>query len=179
MRKVRNILLAIIIIFAVAFAALYNIPWSYKINKTVQGVECRIGDPDYSEKVTIKIDGTYKQYLFKNNTFKGNISIDKYAFTKEKHLQQTTFYNNTAFLIYHNIQYGNIDSNIMGDLCCTPDFSKLLITISEPIDADTKSMNVGDLLFISAPADNRSTAFKISRDLSKNASSFLQLVKWE
>jgi hypothetical protein len=57
------------------------VPWTDKISTTIQGVQCRIGDTNYEENVSITIDGKYKSYLFKNDTFNGTISIDKYDFT--------------------------------------------------------------------------------------------------
>jgi hypothetical protein len=65
----------------------------------------------------------------------------------------------------------------LGILCCSPNFDKLLIGISEPIEADAKSWSGDNGLFISAPAENRVQALEVARELSSK-SKYLSRTDW-
>ncbi|HEX3021891.1 MAG TPA: hypothetical protein VHP81_05815 [Lachnospiraceae bacterium] len=90
--------------------ALYKIPWTTNVDKTIDGVECRIGDKDYLDNVTISIKGTYKNYLFKNDTFKGTIEIDKYDFTKDGASVLLEFLDDAGALTYFILEMENLNS---------------------------------------------------------------------
>lgn len=150
---------------------IYIIPWRHTIDTTIQGIQCRIGDEDYSENVSIKVKGVYTQYLIKNDTFEGMISIDSYDFTLDVPIAPTQFYDGHANLIYDNMRS-------LGMFICTPNFDKLLITVDEPIEATSKSWSGNNGLIISAPAKNRAQALEIAKILSSK-SKWLSPTKWD
>lgn len=145
-------------------------PWSYKIDTTLQGIQYRIGDEDYSEDVIIKAKGVYKQYLIKEDTFEGIISIDIYDFTHEVPIGPERFYDGNANLTYQNM-------HSLGFFICTPDFDKLLIGINEPIGANSSGWSSKNGLIICAPADNREQGLEITKVLSTK-SKWLSQSKW-
>lgn len=162
MIKVFGFLSTIIIVIILV---LYFIPWTDKINTTLQGVQYRIGDKNYEEKISIKIDGEYKNFLFKNDTFHGTISIDKYDFTSNGSSVSLQLGNGNAFLIYMNVVDGKPIQNPLGIIYCTPQFKKLVICVSEPLDKNSYVWNKNNGLFISAPSSSRSQAIDAAKAL--------------
>ena len=71
----------IICTLIVVFIDLYSLPIKKNIDIVVNGVHWKIDNENYSEKTSITIKGTYKNYLIKKDTFNGNIIIDLYDFT--------------------------------------------------------------------------------------------------
>lgn len=166
------------LIFAViliTFLVLYNVPWRYKIDTTIKGVQSRIGDENYVEDVSIIVKGVYKQFLFKEDIFDGNISVDKYDFTA--YGSNTPFYFNNSFsvLIYTRALNGSPINKALGSIISQPDFKQLLITVYEPIESDSKGWSADNGLFISAPAENRDQAIIIAKTLSEKQK---WLVNW-
>lgn len=176
MKKFKICGITFVIIFII-FILIYYIPWQLKINNVIQGVQSRIGDKEYSENVSIKINGIYKQYLFKKDVFEGTISINKYEFTHNVPTSNTVFMNGYANLIYSKIVNGNLNTTYLGAISCSSDFSKLLISISEPLQGNDLNWNKENGLFICAPAFNREEALEIAKKLSKN-SKWFDNTKW-
>ncbi|HEX3076026.1 MAG TPA: hypothetical protein VHQ24_04080 [Lachnospiraceae bacterium] len=136
------------------------------MDKTIEGVECRIGDKDYLDNVTISIKGTYKNYLFKNDTFKGTIEIDKYDFTKNGASVLLEFLDGAGALTYFNFRNGEPELDSLGRIFCNPSFDKVLIFVFEPIAADSSSWSADNGLFISAPSATREEAIEIPKSFS-------------
>lgn len=157
---------------------LYVFPWQYDVDSRIQGVQFRIGDEGYSEKVSVAIKGEYKRYLFKNDTFEGTISIDRYPYTLEEPIIQAVFIDGYASITYAGVKDGDPDMHMLGVLCCTPDFRKLLIGISEPLNADSGSWSTKNGLVICAPAESRAEALKNAKLLSRK-SKLLSKVNWK
>ena len=111
--KIGWILTSIIIICL----SIYFIPWRHKIDTTIQGVQFRIGDKEYSKDVSIKVNGVYKQYLIKKDTFEGAISIDIYDFTHNTTIATTTFYDGHGDLIYKNKNKGHLGLDLFRVIC--------------------------------------------------------------
>lgn len=158
----------------------YNFPWAQKIDTTIQGVQCRIGDADYSEDVSIIVKGVYKQYLVKNDIFEGTVSIDKYDSTLAIPMSTAHFHNGNASLEYITYSKAGKILNIhtLGFLSCTPNFDRLFIGVYEPIDGDSKSWNGNNGLIICAPANNRVEALSVAKILLSK-SKVLSQVNWE
>ncbi len=144
---------------------LYIFPWNQKINTTLKGIECRVGDNDYSQDISITIKGDYKHFLFKSDTFHGTISIDKYKITSDDSKVSLVFNKGKSFLIYMNVVDGKAIQNPFGLIYCTPNFKKLSIFIYENSDDNTYTWDTKDGLFISAPSSNRTRSIKIARYL--------------
>lgn len=166
--KNRSCIFIILLIFCFI---IYVFPWIHKIDTTIQGIQFRISDEDYSEDVSIKVKGVYNQYLIKNDTFEGIISIDSYDFTLDVPITPTKFYDGHADLIYDNM-------HSLGWLICTPDFDKLMITVYEPKEVISKGWSGENGLIISAPAKNRVQALEIAKILF-NKSKWLSRTKWD
>lgn len=168
-------ILAIVLVICLV---IYVFPWRHKIDITVRGIQCRIGDADYSEDVLITVKGVYKQYLIKNDTFEGTISIDIYDFTLDMPMTPALFYDGYANLIYLNIQDGVPNMRTFGLLSCTPNFDKMLIGVSEPLEAESKCWSGENGLFICAPAQNRAQALESAKILSSK-SKLLSHTNWD
>jgi hypothetical protein len=168
----------ILLVFFVLCLSLYLFPWKSKVDTTIQGVQCRIGDEKYIKKVSVKIKGTYSNFLIKNDTFRGTISISDYDFTSDGSDVSLQFYNGSAFLVYNKISDGKPDMNPFGILYCTPDFKQLLICVSEPVEKDSGSWSAEKGLFISAPAETRSQALETARQLSSESET-LKSILWQ
>jgi hypothetical protein len=150
-------------------------PWRHKIDTTIQGIQCRMGDEDYSEDVSINVKGVYKNYLIKNDSFEGTISIDSYDFTLGVPIIPTQFSDGYANLQYEGKNY--LEFYIFGFFICTPNFDKLLIGVHEPIEGDSKSWSGENGLIICAPAKNRIQAVEIAKILSRK-SKWLSHADW-
>jgi hypothetical protein len=144
-------------------------PWRHKIDVTLKGVQCRFGSDDYSEEVSIHVEGVYKQYLFKADAFEGSVSVDKYASTHDKDVLPVSFHDGYGQLVYDYIEDGNFHTNSFGFIFCTPEIDKLFISVYEPIDSDSKGWSGKDGLFICAPAENREQALEIAKSLSSKS----------
>ena len=162
----------IFVIVLVVCIIIYIFPWQHKIDTTIQGVQWRIGDADYSEDVLITVKGIYKQYLFKDDVFEGKISIDIYDFSLDVPIIPAHFDDGYASLIYH---YDFLDMRSFGTLSCTPNFDQLFIGLHEPIDTRPKGWNGDNGLNICAPANNRTQALETAKILSKKSKLFSKI----
>lgn len=168
----------IAIIFIFCFV-LFFIPFSHKIESTQQGIQCRIGDKDYSENVSISIKGIYNNFLFKNDTFDGLITIDKYKYTLNATETIMHYCNSYYILDYCKFNRdGSIDMNHLGTICFTPNMENILIMVSEPIENTPKKWNGNDGLFISVPAKSRAKAINIA-DYISSRNKFLSNIDWD
>lgn len=158
-------LIAIIVLMILLI--LYIFPWKNKINTTIQGVQCRIGEKNFVEDISITIDGDYKRYLFMDDIFYGTISIDNYEFTSDGSNVSLKFNKGKSFLIYMNVIDGKPIQVPLGAIYCTPNFKQFLICISEPVHSDSNRWNADLGLFISAPSLNRSQAIDIAKNLAE------------
>ncbi len=167
MKRFKEFSLILLGVIIALLIILYIFPWNQRINTTMKGIKCRISDDNYSENVSISIKGDYKHYLFKNDTFDGTITIDKYRFTSDGSYVSLEFNKGKSFLIYMNVVDGKAIQNPLGTIYCTPNFKKLLICIYEPVNDNSYNWDNNDGLFISAPTTSRNKALEIAENLSK------------
>ena len=172
--KTIGIIIAVILLMGIV---LYHIPVRYKINKVLSGAECRLGDITYIKNRSITVNGIYYQYLFQKDTFKGTIKIEGYDFTSKDRMIPLSFYDGKSGLTYIKVENGIPIQNTLGFISCTPDFDRLYIGVSEPIDAESKSWSNNNGLFISAKAGNRNEAVGIAKELSKKGK-WMSNIKW-
>lgn len=164
---VKKIVLSIIAA-AIVLLLLYAIPIRHKINTTYEGLQCRIGDPDYSENVSVTVDGYYYSYLFKADRFEGQIIVDKYDFTQDGYnLIPLRFSTSFAPLTYYKINSGAVFHNSLGSFYCKPVLKQGLICVYEPVNENPNGWNGENGLFISFPAGTRSEAANIARNLTE------------
>ena len=175
MVKKIGLLVTVVIIVCIL---LYIIPFRHKINTTLEGLQCRIGDASYSEEITITVQGNYFSYLFKDDRFEGKILVDKYDYTLDgSWVFPLQFTDGWTPLIYHNNKDGKPVQNALGSIYCTPAFRQVLICVYEPIDGDSKGWDSKKGLFISIPAKTRSQAVNITKNLSKRNEG-ISLINW-
>jgi len=86
MKNKHHIFEIIVALVAIAAVILLSVPIPIHMDKHLEAMQYKLDDPNYSEKVDIHVEGKYSLYLVKQDTFMGNISIDKYPQTVEKHL---------------------------------------------------------------------------------------------
>lgn len=147
-----------LILILALIVLLFIVPWRHNIDNTYQGLEYRVGYPDYLERnLNITVKGVYKDYLFKKDTFEGIISIDKYDFTQNTKMSKLTFFDGKATISYFNLQH-------LGFIICEKDFSKFFIGVDE-----ATGWNGGEGLIITAPATTREEAIKMTKELSKKS----------
>lgn len=162
---------------AVIGLAVCVLPFRRNIDTVLKGEECRIGDEEYSKEISLLVKGTYNQYLIKSDTFEGTIEISGYDNTRDGYTASLDFRHGYSILFY----YDNIDGlpihNSFGLICCTPDFSQVLICINEPPEANSKGWGGDNGLYIAAPATNRNEAADIAEKLS-GKSKWFSGVKW-
>ncbi len=151
------------------FFMLYSVPWRYRVDTEIRGIQARIGDRDYAENVSITVRGVYKRFLFKEDIFDGTIAVDKYEFTLNGSDFPFRFYDNSSTLLYVTNIKGSYTHEYLGRVyACTPSFEQLLILVSEPIDSNRNRWTAESGLYISAPAENGYQAIEIARYFSEN-----------
>jgi len=149
-----------IVIVLIIASVVFFIP--EKINKEYSAVMCRLGDPDYSENLIIKIHGEVSS-VFGKRTFKGIIDIGDTQMSFEK-LQFDRF--GRASLFYYDktakyyLSYGDFVSQNMA--------TGFTICVLERIDDRSSSWSCMDGLIISAPANNRAEAVDIFNKLMEH-----------
>jgi hypothetical protein len=173
----KKVIAAIVISLIVGFL-IYNIPYSNKVNTTLQGVQCRIGDEAYSEKVTLKIQGNYSDYIFKDDTFQGKILVDKYEYSMKDPEVFLKFRDGYSVLRYYKIKPNANTPNCIGTISIYKDFKKILILVDEPNSGGSQGWSGENGLYIGAPAENIKQANAIAKDLAKK-SIWLSYTNWD
>lgn len=163
-----------IIIFMLFFlligVAICFLPLQQNINTTLEGLQCRINEAEYSEKITIRVYGKYNQYLFRDDTFKGKISTSIHGDIWSKKDGKLVFSDNNTQLI--SLSGGENDyskNDYFGNLLCTKNFSEILILVGEETTPDSKGWYGENGLYVVAPADNKNDAINIAEKLSKRS----------
>jgi len=168
-------------------------PLQHRINRTINGVECRLGSDDASTPIAITVDGTYKQYflhwLGRVDIFSGTITVQGYPQT-EYGLLLIRFYHDTHykydFSVPSHFTGGNsVDFSWMtytaddmvpyslGAINCTPNFSKLFIRVYEPDSSGNLSWNMNNGLMICCPAENKADAVQVAKSFTSGPDSML------
>ncbi|MCL2461764.1 MAG: hypothetical protein FWF44_03800 [Defluviitaleaceae bacterium] len=173
---------ATIILFAVNL-----IPFTHHVDRTLNGVKCRLGNQDEATQTSVYINGNYTQYLLhwagKLDSFSGMISVQDAPLTAVTNVHMT-FTNNWSAMSYDfnqsDIEAGAIDyTNVPADIYCTPGFSKVFMLLFEPIPAkvDTSGVSNGysiaSGLILCCPAESREDAIQIAKSLSSSSDSFM------
>jgi len=119
----RCIVLAVLLIVL----AVCLLPLPRRINREYDALEWRCGDGEYSVERTVRIDGTYFDYLFRTDTFNGSIVIEGYPAT-ERPMSRCRFEDGLGGLWYQD------EETLMkgfGMLLLKPDGSEFLICLYE------------------------------------------------
>ncbi len=183
-------LIALIVIVAIfvavgLFIILHEI--SLAVDTTIDGIQYRINDPGYEERVKIRISGIYKESLFQDSTFKGKIQISNYDFT-QSYTASIVFNGDFSYVTYYNYgeknsdhmkKTGIVDTPItLGQICTSKSFKQVLMTVfEENVDGSGSGWDSGSGIIICAPATTRAEAVKLAEKLSKGSSILNDYVK--
>lgn len=170
-----KIIILVLLVIAIGICVL---PYSTKINKTVDGGLYRIGDSSEYKPSSVHVEGTYRSYLLRNDTFDGYIEISNLEQTKESKVYTLIYRDGFANLMYNKSFQGMPDHYVAGAILNDRDFRNILILVDEPINGDSKSWSGDGGLFIVAPSDTRNEALDRAKSLSKK-SHWLEEMEWE
>ena len=181
--KIAVVVVFIIIAMFGAYFIFHEV--SFGVDTTLDGVQYRIGDPSYVERVTIKMTGIYKSYLFKDSTFYGSIEISNKDITKD-YTASITFKGDYSYLTYFD--YGKKSDKVsetgivstpvtLGQICYAKNFKQILFTIfDEYTDQKGTGWNSKSGMVIVAPATTRTEAVLAAEKLA-NGSTILKKIK--
>ena len=180
-------LIVIVVIFVSIglFVILHEI--TLAVDTSVDGIQYRINDPGYEERVTIKISGIYKESLFQDSKFTGKIQISNHDFT-QTYNAEIKFSGDFSYVTYYNYGDKNFDHMkktgivetpiTLGQICTSKSFKQILLTVFEDNMGSTGSgWNSQSGVIICAPATNRAEAVKLAEKLSKGSSILKDYVK--
>ena len=156
----KKALIIIISLAALVLLILYFIPISYPLKKTMTAIEIRHNDPQHIVQREIQIDGQYSLYLFKPDSFRGDLVIEGYDFTKNHEPSEIQIQNETTMLAY--FKFGD-DFGIIpfGPLLATRNFREVFIGVYE-----NNGWGGGDGLSLFAPASTKGEAKAVWQTLS-------------
>ena len=107
----------------------------------------------------IRIFGTYKRYLFRNDVFKGHITLtnNKLTYSSRAFLADISFHDwynmkSSWFVYYSSVYHKSMDG---GKIHISGAFNKVIINVC---DKDGKLTDY----YISAPANDRQAAFDLA-----------------
>ena len=160
----------ITIILVLLLLILSIIPWPKSIDSEIEGIRYQLGheNMDYSEKVSIKFDGTYYRSVlgvFKRS-FKGYIYINGLIINSDEafYLKFDRWDRSDLRQTYYYYDENRVKSEHFGTLYADGNFQAITINIMIGT-YERKNWNSGDGFMISAPAANREEALELSRDL--------------
>jgi hypothetical protein len=169
----------IIIGILIGLVGICFMPLSQNIDIVLDGKEYRIGNSEYEEDRTIEIQGKYKDYLFRDDTFEGKINIGGYNFLDKYDETNFTVVDEVASLRYYGVDQGRTIITSFGAMAFSNNFKEVLICVDEPAsESSSKSWTSENGLFIVAPATNHELDLLLAKKLSKK-SDWLSGVKWK
>ncbi|MCY6355224.1 hypothetical protein [Clostridium sp. ZS2-4] len=165
----------LVILFVVLVLAYVYIAFPRTYNKTFQGIKYRLGETNnqFTEKVTISINGKLSNDFIFGKKFVGKIKINDLEFPKENELKEIKLkfdkYNRSNIQYYFVNKAQTFSQVTYGPIYINDDFSQLTINIMEPQNLYIPNKKwIGDNgLMIAAPASNRKEALQISNSLMK------------
>lgn len=143
-------------------AAVCLLPLPRYIDVEHQGLQWRLGTPDYAEPRTVSINGTYYDYLFRRDTFSGFIRVEGYPLTDKAVLSCIIEKGHYGFCSYMGDD-GMATS--IGSQLMQPDGSEIMLLISEDGHWDGKGG-----LMLTAPSTTREEAVAMANRLAKELS---------
>lgn len=150
-----------VIILAIVAALVCILPLPVKIDTTLSGIRWENGNSDYSEDAEITVRGTYYRYLFRDNTFKGEISVSglegmEFGSSSKLRLANAAEVNAK----YGSLLYYSNKKNafaMAGSIAVDGAFNGIVILLNEN--------TYGEYQIITAPAADRETAVGLAADI--------------
>ena len=160
MKIYKKLIIYGIFIFFIIWIVNYLSP--RRLNKEYSGEIYRIGVSNYSEHIKINIDGNLYKGLFKGDKFKGTIIIGDKKLLK---LDMIIDNEGMGLLFYFEESVGEYTS--YGSIIFSNKKDEFTISVFEENKdkKEFKSWYSKEGLLISAPANNRDEALKLSNDL--------------
>ena len=172
------VIIGIIMILAI----LLILPLCKKVQITTSTMLYRNGNSDESQPITISLDGTYKRFLTKQNTFEGSIEItgiEELSYINSEQLS-LVFHNNTAVLyfMHYNAEKGDFESQMLGDLIIDDSFDNFMLTVFEPVTAEVsgKTWSITGGLFLTNNAQSRDDAIENAKALCRDNEWFSEII---
>ncbi|MFN7253395.1 MAG: hypothetical protein ACK4M9_21880 [Anaerobacillus sp.] len=170
MRKI--IVVSILLIVGLSLVW-YTFPKTH--SHTLQGVSYQLGNEEFVEKVTIKIDGKFKKSLTGERTFKGTIDIEgeDIPVPLEERTLELVFNDNIfkddyfASIVYSSVKNAVPRLYSYGFIFINKDFTQLTIVKFNKDNGEDfgGTWSAYDGLMITAPVDTREQALSISNAL--------------
>jgi hypothetical protein len=159
------------LIIGLIFICLNNIPFTKKINIAYDGIEWGLGDPEYSEKVTVTMKGKYYRYLFRTNYYEGTLKIkgagsDFYIYNDEVRFE----FKDSDCRVHNSLPYGEYDEKLVHELLWNGSFDTLVFKVYEIMGASNEitSWDSNTGYIITAPAKDRESAIKATNKVLKD-----------
>lgn len=136
----------------------YRVPWGF--HKEFEGIYYKPGDPGFSERLTISFDGYLQRGVWQDDKFEGMMRVGD----KDMNVILQIPDDQATYLNY-------IDNNTieMYGIMYTKDIKKgftIFLYKQDETNKNHSGWTVEDGYMISAPADNRSEALKLSKRLA-------------
>jgi hypothetical protein len=163
--KISGLIACIVFFFG---ALLYFVPFSKKVDITLSGIESSIGDP-YSINTKLHIKGTYHTFLFQNDTFEGQISIDGYEYTFDERMNSLYFKitDSGTILNYSKNDYSEgfpLKVTTLGLIHATKNFEKVVLLIMEKDFSNISCWDGDKGKFACFPVKTRDEAITIAKE---------------
>lgn len=158
----RMIIIVVILLGLTYF--LYRIPKEFR--KEYQGIYYQLGNPDFSEKVTVSFEGYLTRRLWQEDIFEGNIRIGDQEMTNVKLYMGEDM---GAYVSY--LDKGTHDFISYGTLY-TEDIKKgftIYILKKDENNPGYSSWSGENGYMISAPASNRSEALELTKRMMEQS----------
>ena len=153
----KRIILVVVILLVSSLLFVVNFP--FKVSRSIDALEVILGDPNYSQKKEIIINGTYHINLFSHDKFSGEIMVSGY----EKDYQgfdmvDCDISNKGSSLIWEQKKGKNIDVKVFGTIFSDRFINNLTILIGSSYD-------VSNSICVVANAETVEKAIKIAEKI--------------
>ena len=152
-KRAMNVIVVVVLLVVVA----YIVPLPLKVNTLLEGVQWENeSGSQLAEKCTVKAEGWYYWYLFKDDSFKGSISISCSDKSLDNDILELSFYRypqyggKSAQLWIYNKKENRVESQ--GEIVVKGAFKSIVIWLN-------------DGAMVSAPAENRNEAVDLATKL--------------
>lgn len=154
----------LVVLALLAIALVCVLPFPQKINTTLPGIRWEHENYDYSENIDLTVRGTFYQYLFRDNVFKGELDISGLERVENSPLMDITLRDDhkthfktgsLTYLMYYRDKENGFSP--AGTITVKGAFKEIVICIAENAGENGR--------FITAPAANREEAIDLTEDI--------------
>ena len=164
----KKIFLTFLAIITLAFIYFCFNPFTYNINKSIEGIIVNNKDSKVLKKTKIILDGEYSFNLFKTDTFSGRIKIK--GSDIDYPIDEISFENGEDVLIYRSYSGSKLNSKILGLIYADPFMENVSIIYSK--DSKEAPIDYDDYDIFITNSNNRKEAIADLYDLVKESNDF-------